>query len=456
MEIKMNMLMPMACGFVAIYLQVPDLHAADATGGGVFAEVQVEARKKPADEWKAYPTRTLAQSPGVPANPPLDRFGGLLAGQAKATGFFHAKLVAGRWWLIDPDGGRFFNAGLADVAPGNSDNNRAALKARFGDADNWVAQTVAQLKDHGFNGVGAWSDVPGLRACTNRLVYTMIWNFMSGYGKKRGGTFQQPGHTGYPSDCIFVFDPGFETFCDEAAKALAATKDDPWLLGHFSDNELPFPRDALDKMLKLPATDAGHQAAQAWLTARHPGAITDADRDAFLGFMTERYFRITTQAIRKYDPNHLCLGSRLHGGDLAKPVIWSAAGKYLDVVAVNYYGAWTPDPARMRTWVEAAGKPFLVTEWYVKGMDSGMANTTGAGWCVKTQRDRGWFYQNFALGLLASKGCVGWHWFKYMDNDPADLHTDPSNRDSNKGVVTFRYEPYPPLLDAMKQLNERM
>ena len=31
---------------------------------------------------------------------------------------------------------------------------------------------------------------------------------MSSYGKKRGGTFQKPGHTGYPNDCIFVFDPG--------------------------------------------------------------------------------------------------------------------------------------------------------------------------------------------------------------------------------------------------------
>jgi hypothetical protein len=188
----------------------------------------------------------------------------------------------------------------------------------------------------------------------------------------------------------------------------------------------------------------------------HGGKITSALREEFLQHVADRYFRITTQAIRKYDPNHLCLGSRYHGGDLSKPVLWSAAGKYLDVVAVNYYGTWTPSQERMQSWVQASGKPFIVTEWYVKGMDSGMANTTGAGWCVKTQRDRGLFYQNFTLGLLESKNCVGWHWFKYMDNDPANLKTDPSNRDSNKGIVTFRYEPYPPLLDAMKQLNQRV
>jgi hypothetical protein len=48
---------------------------------------------------------------------------------------------------------------------------------------------------------------------------------------------------------------------------------------------------------------------------------------------------------------------------------------------------------------------------------------------------------------------VGWHWFKYMDNDPEDLSTDPSNRNSNKGILTVRYEPYRPLLDAMRELN---
>jgi hypothetical protein len=84
-----------------------------------------------------------------------------------------------------------------------------------------------------------------------------------------------------------------------------------------------------------------------------------------------------------------------------------------------------------------------------------MANTSGAGWLVKTQRERGQFYENFTLGLLQSKVCVGWHWFKYIDNDPDDKTVDPSNIDSNKGVVNNRYVPYQPLLDSMKRLNQR-
>lgn len=45
------------------------------------------------------------------------------------------------------------------------------------------------------------------------------------------------------------------------------------------------------------------------------------------------------------------------------------------------------------------------------------------------------------------------HWFKYRDNNPLDLSTDPSNHDSNKGVVNWQFEPYAPLLQAMKEVN---
>jgi hypothetical protein len=132
------------------------------------------------------------------------------------------------------------------------------------------------------------------------------------------------------------------------------------------------------------------------------------------------------------------------------------AGKYVDIMSVNYYYKWDPDPEQMAMWTQESGKPFMITEWYAKGQDSGMDNTSGAGWLVKTQKDRGRFYHNFSLGLMENKNCVGWHWFKYVDNDPNDTSVDPSNRDSNKGVVTYDYKPYTELLDEMKRLNENV
>ena len=190
-----------------------------------------------------------------------------------------------------------------------------------------------------------------------------------------------------------------------------------------------------------------------WLDARNVTSIGDADRDAFRGFVFDRYFKLTTAAIRKYDPNHLCLGPRMHGPFLKSAAIFQAAGKYVDVLSVNVYNYWSPPVDLMAMWTAQSGKPFIVTEWYTKGEDSGYPNTSGAGWNVPTQKDRGWFYQNFTIGLIESKNCVGWHWFKYLDNDPQDMTTDPSNRDSNKGLVNLKYEPYADLAAAMKSLN---
>jgi hypothetical protein len=428
--------------------------------------VVIKAQRKPDQPWIEYETRTI-EDLGLAASAapiPLSPYGGRLDRQVEATGFFYAQEIDGRWWLVDPDGCLCLHVGVVSVSPGRSETNRVALKKEFSSEQAWADHTTAMLKAHGFNGSGAWSDIEHIRKAPTKLVYTTTLNMLSNFGKTKDLVRQLPGHVGYPNDCLPVFHPEFPAFCDQLARAtVPETADDPWLLGHFSDNEMPLP--VLERFLALPPDDPdtgpGYHAATAWLAARKgPDAgvddVTDEDHDAWVEHVLDRYLQVTTGAIRRYDPNHLCLGPRFHGRDKASAGVWHAAGKYLDVIAMNYYGVWGPEPEVMQQWLKWSGKPCMITEWYVKGADSGYTNRTGAGWTVPTQRDRGHFYQHYVLGLLESGACVGWHWFKYMDNDPADLTTDPSNRDSNKGVVTIRFEPYTELLEAMKALNDRV
>ena len=432
-----------------------------ATAGDAVQPLMVSAAKsKPTNPWESNPTRLVSSLPDYHSTTDgaLSTYGGIKFQKLSPTGFFRSEKTGPRWWLVDPDGYRFIHVGVVAVAHPSGVKN---LAEQFDSPEKWAEATTNLLHDQGFNGCGAWSDTDLLRTSKHPVTYTKIWNFMSAYGTKRGGIYQQAGHMGYPKDCIFVFDPEFAAFCDDYAKKLSKTKDDPWLLGHFSDNELPFYVKTLDNFLKLPPQDAGRKAVDQWLVerrAKHPNeeGITDPMRDEFLGFVADRYLQITTAAIRKYDPNHLCLGPRFVFQALQSKSLFEAAGKYLDVIAINYYHAWSPDPERTSEWVKWSGKPFLVTEWYAKAMDSGFANTSGAGWVVKTQEDRGSFYQNFTLGLLETGGCVGWHWFKYRDNDPNDKKAEPSNTDSNKGLVKLSLEPYAPLLKAMDELNKQV
>lgn len=421
------------------------------------AETTVDVSFKPGDKYVAQVVRTLADLPPRAPDKGLNLYGGLAEPKARATGFFRVERQGGRWWFIDPLGGRFLHKGVASVRTIPTKGATAALTQLFKDNVGWGEVTAAQLKAAGFNGTGSWSDDDALAGAKDKLVRTKLLSLMSGYGKKRGGTFMQPGHTGYPGDCPFIFDAGFEAYCKEVGQTLAVNKTDPWLLGYYTDNELPWSQNLLDNYLKLPAEDAGRQAAEAWLAERKakPAALSSELRDAFLEYAAEHYFRVTANAIRGGDPNHLILGARFYGKDLALQPLFSAIGRHCDVVSVNYYRAWTPDAKLLAMWERVAGRPFLITEWYAKGEDSGMGNTGGAGWLVRTQSDRGLFYQHFTLQLLAQPGCVGWHWFRYSDNDPDDKKVDPSNRDSNKGIVSSRYVPYAPLLDAMTQLNQR-
>jgi len=156
---------------------------------------------------------------------------------------------------------------------------------------------------------------------------------------------------------------------------------------------MPIPRDALDRYLQLPATDQGYQTARAWFTARRGASagladIVTADRDEFLGYFAQTYCGIVSRAIRKYDPNHMYLGSRINHLELPYQ-FYQGAGPFLDAVSVNYYRAWTPVRRVPGLISVNAGKPILLTEWYAKGDDAGYRNTSGAGWIVPTQRERG-------------------------------------------------------------------
>ncbi|MDB5235050.1 MAG: hypothetical protein JWR44_2043 [Hymenobacter sp.] len=415
-------------------------------------------------EYKNYPTRSIATLQGfAPATTKLSKYGGRLDKRTKATGYFHVEKIAGRWWAVDPEGYYFLHNAPNAVNYGSSERNKKALKEKFGDEAGWMTATRKFLFANGFNGAGAWSATKEIQAENARadkpLAYTINLDFMSKYGDKRGGTFVQPGHKGYPNDVIFAFDPGFEEYVNERAKELAQNKKDKNLFGYFSDNEMPLLRKNLDGYLKLPPTEPGYQAAKKWADERHVTleTITDQHRQDFLAFAAERYFSIVAKAMKKHDPNHMYLGCRFHGAQRYYPELMKVAGKYLDLVSINYYNNWTPEKTWVRDWEVFAGKPFMVTEWYVKGEDApGLANTAGAGWVVKTQADRGLFYQNFTLGLLESKNCVGWHWFKYLDNDPTLAGAEPSNTNANKGIVDNNLDPYTPLLDKMRELNLQM
>lgn len=421
------------------------------------------------------PTRTLETLPGytmTAAEPQLGQYGGRLDRQYEATGFYYSKKIDGRWWVIDPEGHPMINIGVAVTNPNNQGGERLQqlMLEKFGSVQGWANETVDFLKnDLYFNGTGAWSSEALLNA-PEPFGYTEIIYFMNYYMDSLGIGHFLNGSSQYTNGGLNVFDPDFSGFCDDfAAARVTQMKDSPRFMAWMADNELMADLAILPSFLMADWRDPRnvYSYAMAWTFLKHytgkeNPSIDDATKLAqedFVDFIWDRYHNVVSGTIRKYDPNHMYWGTRALSSSEERPGFFAGASRYVDAMCCNYYYAWTPERDVTTRWnVWGYDTPYVITEWYAMAEDADplLKNSGGAGFLVPTQEDRGLFYQNFALKLLESKNCLGFHWFTYQDNDPTAGYGDSSNIDSNKGLMSsITYEPYEALTTEMRELNRQ-
>jgi agarase len=424
----------------------------------------------------------------------------------KNKGFFRAQKIAGRWWLIAPDGGRFISKGITTVQfeqdhihGTNISPYGVTNKAKYGSREAWREAVARRLIGWGFNTLGAWSDeaLSAIAVGGQHLAYAPTIDLGAGFVEQKKGAAWL--HGVFPD----VFDPEFEVAAQQRARErCAGRKDDPWLLGWFTDNELRWGADwrgkdeLLTMFLASPAKTPGHEAAvnllrdryrevaafnAVWHTAfsswdglaqagpikppvmrqevyaqnqereRHANeadpkrAAFVADCEAFVAQLAERYFRVTSEAIKAADPNHMNFGCRFAYVPPKSVVV--AAAKYLDAISFNCYSA---DPRPVIQQYSAFGKPLIIGEFSFRGDDSGLPNTKGAGPRVKTQTERAAAFGAYVSWALGNANVVGYHWFEHAD-EPKEGRFDGEN--SNYGVVNIHDEVYGDLTRAMQEIN---
>ncbi|KAL7570159.1 hypothetical protein ACA910_019997 [Epithemia clementina (nom. ined.)] len=411
---------------------------------GAAIKVKTAAKSK---HWKRYKCLNLEMLEDyIIRETQRNHYGGRLDASGKSTGFFHVKKIADRWTIIDPDGNYFFSAGVNGVSPLNDAGaQEVGFAAEYESTKDWATETHDYLFSQlGFNTLGCWSHPKFFKDVNVNLPYCPCWNFMTAYCSVR-----LHGQVKISEGPLPCFDKEFETFCNHHAKGLVETCNDPWLLGHFSDDEMPFKEnDIVNRYLGLPDTDPGHQAALRWLSQRKKKTqdISENDHAEFCTYVISRYFQIVSSAMKKYDPNHMFLGTRFHGPVFKQDSAFVACSQWVDVVSINYYQRFTPEQERLNHWSKLSGRPLIVTEWCAKSDDAtDCDNVAGAGLIVPTQKNRGAFYENFAIGLLRNPNVVGWHWFRYLDK-----------QNSNMGILDSNFRPYGPLTTSMHQINTKL
>ena len=363
-----------------------------------------------------------------------------------AEGFYRVERQEGRWRMIRPDGRAetVFGVSHVDYAPGN----------------------VARLKSWGFTNLGG-----DRRLYHQGLSHTEFLGFDGVCYQSDADRFIRKATGGPMTAMPNMFHPAFAAFCDDlAAKRCAPCRDDRDLLGYFLDNELAWwGTGALDEGLfeyvrTLPETHSARKALETFVGGR---TATHAVKLGFLALAAERYFAITTQAVRRHDPNHLILGCRFAGMEGAHETVWRVAAKYCDVVSFNIYPFADLERQSVccglgeRTMTEVfdyygrlTGKPLFISEWSFPAMDTGRLCRWGAGQRLPTQTERVAAVELFVKTMLASPWVVGYDFYKWKDQ-PADGGKAANPEDCNYGVVRESGEPYAALCATFANLHAR-
>ena len=420
------------------------------------------------------------------------------------AGFWRTGKVGDRWYFVNPDGNATVVHGVNGVLPdpardGSTEQTKQWYNTFFGgDVSRWADYAGGILADYGFNFFSAsprrikyfWDyfDENSLRKLHNPkegiengeveilfMLRTFAWDYSSRYGMSLSDNEY--------NKFILLFNPDYLSYIENlAVEATAPFKDSKNLIGYYIDNELTFnsyqdryPLKGIELQhfleLKDRFTQSDRQGFDEFAGARNYAKafmlergvqpevknITTALRNEFRYEVARYYYKTMTEALRKADPNHLILGSRLFDSSMYNEWTVKACAEFCDVVSVNYYNYWFPTvdycKNQMGVWSD---KPFIVTEFYTKGDGAGYGSTPyenveGAGWIVRDQKSRAYYYQNFTIRLLQMKNCAGWQWFEFMDN-----YGDGSSSSwtgSNKGIISARFEPYTECLELMRQMH---
>lgn len=334
--------------------------------------------------WQDSPQMTQAESAQLLAAVEIDPK--TIRGQA---GFFRVgQSLNGKWWLLDRAGQPFYHRGCTGLNAGGMGGRRANLPTV---SQATAKQWVAFLQEWGFNAMGAWttSEFFDLGMPFTEIIETYyeepwlvpkfpdVWDrrwsenvdakckklctplknnpMLLGYFlDNERGFMEMVGH----NQTIIARTPTYRSaeFIEDGLFRLPAEpKLNPSGIGllqfSLSQNQgVPAQEKAWNFVLKR--YGSLEAISQAWqvpipsqeaikkLTERGEILISKAYLEAqhdFVKLWVEQYYRVCTEKIRKYDPNHLLLGGRW--GGTPGPAVLEIEKQWADVVSRNNYRA---------------------------------------------------------------------------------------------------------------------
>ena len=316
--------------------------------------------------------------------------------QLNAKGFFTVGQRNGRWWLITPEGQPFFSIGLNHIDSATlryRENARLWWDKYANSMEKWLKQVRSDLLEWGFNTVG-W-------------VQEVVTRNDQNHRHSRNFTFEEYQWLNMPYCHMLPFvnfhqweietrnpdinSRGFEEWCDYVARAdCSRFAEDPRLIGYFYSDCPTWVHIRKLNAWKGPLFDPGRLNSQ-------------AGRKELLQ-LSRRYYRITHDAIRRYDKNHMILGDRYEARAHLPDEVIRAAMPYVDVLSFQCFGGAQIVNDKLGYWAKFSGKPVLLADSAVRTKPR---SSTGS--LHPNQHQNPEAYGNVMRVLQHIPECVGFH-----------------------------------------------
>ena len=304
----------------------------------------------------------------------------------QSRGYFSLGRRAGRWWFITPGGEAFFSLGLNHIDPASlrySENIHIWRERYGGDTIRWIRESVSpNLRAWGFNTVG-WV----------QEVTVRHWRHSRSFTAEEYGALAMPYCHLLPFTESHQWEQHTQHFdylgsqwaewVDYVARShCAELADDPNLIGYFYSDCPTWAHDLPHNRWRGPLFD--------------PELLASAAGRRQLRDLALAYYRTTSEAVRRHDPNHLILGDRFEANAPLPDEIVDSALPYVDVLSFQDFRA----PAEhLGHWHGRTGKPVLLAD------AAGQGPVDDAGFVANDGR----WYADVLTELRRNPGCVGFH-----------------------------------------------
>jgi hypothetical protein len=381
------------------------------------------------------------------------------------------------WWLISPDGSPFFSVGICVLSSGSShdsydpENPSYAAWKYYNPFARWVDAALRRLKSWHFTTIGGWSDFNGLcQGKNHNLWLTPVLHI----GSTAGAPWWD------------MWDPAIIARMDSVAREqIMPLRNNPSLLGYYSDNEMGWWNATLWKMTLEQSPTSGQkqrlirllrdlyqddwskllnefeaEKADNWLALQQggmlyvkPGGGGFKVMRRFLGIVAARYYQLAHDIIRKYDKRALILGDRYQS--FYYPEVAEAAAPWVDAISSNLNAHWN-NGQYLRCYLETlhqlTGKPIMISEFYSAANENrtGNRNNKGVFPVVNTQVERAAAAKRTITQLARTPYILGADWFQYFD-EPRHGRDDGENY--NFGLVDIFDRPYQELTAVFASLD---